>query len=131
MNAPNPKIEPSDEDKPLDPATEKVRKKLVKFSAVFMGLNMLALMAVLAAIVYKISGSGDEAAAVANAPALQNFERSITVGPSAEVISATRNGNEVALTLRQSDGTVEIWFYNLAVEGGDGALSPSGKITVK
>ncbi len=65
MNAHSPNTGPNtapsgdvDDEKPLDPATEKVRKKLVKFSAVFMGLNMVALMAVLGAIVYKIGGYG-------------------------------------------------------------------------
>ena len=42
-----------EEEKPLDPAVEKVRKKLVRFVAINLGLLFVALMAVVGAIVYK------------------------------------------------------------------------------
>ena len=41
------------EDKPLDPAVERVRRKLVRFMAINLGLLFAALMAVVAAVVYK------------------------------------------------------------------------------
>jgi hypothetical protein len=51
------------EEKPLDPAVEKVRRKLVRFVAINLGLLFLALMAVLAAVVYK-TGAPSEIATV-------------------------------------------------------------------
>ena len=42
-----------EEEKPLDPAVEKVRRKLVRFVAINLGLLFVALMAVVAALVYK------------------------------------------------------------------------------
>jgi hypothetical protein len=41
------------EDKPLDPAVDRVRRKLVRFMAINLGLLFLALMAVVLAIVYR------------------------------------------------------------------------------
>jgi hypothetical protein len=117
MNAPKASIDELNEDeKPLDPATEKVRKKLVKFSAVFMGLNMLALMAVLVAIVYKIGGYGNEpeAAAVTSAPVEPGFERLLDVPDGSRVINASKNGNEVTLTLGMPGGGTAVWFYDIA-----------------
>jgi hypothetical protein len=123
MNAHSPNTGPNtapsgdvDDEKPLDPATEKVRKKLVKFSAVFMGLNMVALMAVLGAIVYKIGGYGADApaAAVGGAPVEPGFERLIDVPGGTKVLGASRNGNEVTLTLQMPDGKTAIWFYDVA-----------------
>ena len=42
-----------EKEKPLDPAVEKVRRKLVRFVAINLGLLFIALMAVVAALVYK------------------------------------------------------------------------------
>ena len=47
-----------DDDKPLDPAMEKVRRKLARLMAVSIGIMLVGLMAVLGAVVYKSAGSG-------------------------------------------------------------------------
>ncbi len=114
-----------DDEKPLDPETERVRKKLVKFGAVFMGLNMLALMAVLGAIVYKIGGLGDkkdqEAAVMSSVPLEPGFEQSVKLPSGTKILSASENAGRVVLNLRLSDGSTAIWFYELS----------SGQITGK
>ncbi|TIT59038.1 MAG: fimbrial protein, partial [Mesorhizobium sp.] len=46
-------IAEEDEEKPLDAEVEKVRGKLIRFMAVNLGLLFLALMVVIAALVYK------------------------------------------------------------------------------
>lgn len=43
------------EDKPLDPAMENVRRKLMKLQLISGGIMLLMFMAVLAAIVYKVT----------------------------------------------------------------------------
>lgn len=120
-----------EEEKPLDPATEKVRKKLIKFSAVFMGLNMLALMAVLAAIVYKIGGYGDKpeemvsaSGAQVSVPVEPGFEQVLDLPDGTLVISASEADGRVLLNLRFSDGSKELWFYDL----GTGQISGKLKI---
>ncbi|AWI58647.1 hypothetical protein [Sinorhizobium fredii] len=52
------------EDKPLDPAMESVRRKMVRLQLVSAGVMLIMLMAVLGAIVYKLTRSdGAEEAA--------------------------------------------------------------------
>jgi len=121
MNAPKASMKSSaddvnDADKPLDPATEKVRKKLVRFSAVFMGLNIVALMAVLAAIVYRIGGYGEEVPAdpMSAAPVEPGIERLLDVPDGSRITAASRNGNEVTLTLELPGGGMAVWFFDIA-----------------
>lgn len=106
-----------DEEKPLDPATERVRRKLVRFSAVFMGFNILALMAVLAALVYKLGGYDQPAASDAQAVSASElpgggFEQRVDLPEGAQIVSASAEGGMVLLTLRLSDGSQEVWFYD-------------------
>ena len=50
---------PELDEKPLDPEVEKVRRKMVRLLAVSIGIMIVGVMAVLAAVVYRIS-QGDE-----------------------------------------------------------------------
>ena len=106
----------AEEEKPLDPATERVRRKLVRFSAVFMGFNILALMAVLAALVYKLGGYGEDAASVQAQAELPGagFERLLDLPEGAMVVSASESGGRILLNLRLGDGGRELWFYDVA-----------------
>ncbi|MCP4317919.1 MAG: hypothetical protein GY789_18330 [Hyphomicrobiales bacterium] len=49
-----------DEEKPLDPEMEKVRRKMVRLLVVSIGIMILGVMAVLAGVVYKVIGPEDE-----------------------------------------------------------------------
>ncbi|WP_077959817.1 hypothetical protein [Ensifer adhaerens] len=61
-------IEPDDqEDKPLDPAMENVRRKMVKLQLVSAGVMLVMLMAVLGTIVYKLTRTDEKAPAQASA----------------------------------------------------------------
>ena len=57
------------EEKPLEPELEKVRRKMIRLLGVSIGIMFVGLMAVLAAIVYKVS-QPDEEVALADAPAV-------------------------------------------------------------
>ena len=50
------------DEKPLDPDMEKVRRKMVRLLAVSIGVMFIGLMAVLGAIVYKFTQSGETTA---------------------------------------------------------------------
>lgn len=117
----------AEEEKPLDPATERVRRKLVRFSAVFMGFNILALMAVLAALVYKLGGYGEEAVPAVAGSELPGagFERELDLPEGANVVSASSSGGQVLLNLRLGDGRAELWFYDL----GEGRVT--GKVLLR
>lgn len=67
----NPDID-NNEDKPLDPTMERVRRKMVRLLAVSLGVMFIGVMAVLAAVVYKIRTGGDEEAQTVAVQAISN-----------------------------------------------------------
>lgn len=56
-----PQIDPEEQEEPLDPAMERVRRKMVLLQLVSGGIMFVCFMAVLAAIVYKVSQRPDTA----------------------------------------------------------------------
>lgn len=120
----------SDDEPPLDPATEKVRRKMAKFIAVFMSINLVALMAVLGAIVYKLGGYGaaetaapDTATNSAATPVWRDFERAIDLPEGAAIVSASENNGRVVLNLKLADGSAALWFYDVGRDAVTGKLA--------
>jgi hypothetical protein len=103
------------DDKPLDPAVEKVRKKLVRFVAINLGLLFVALMAVVGAIVYKSGRSAPEAAAsVVPSPAEgAMLTGDIALPAGARLLSQSLSGNRIALDAELSDGSRAILLYDI------------------
>jgi hypothetical protein len=107
------------EEKPLDPAVEKVRRKLVRFVAINLGLLFLALMAVLAAIVYK-TGNENEAAAVGGGEAVSSpaeggvMAGDIALPAGARLISHSLSGNRITLDAELAGGGRAIFLYDIA-----------------
>jgi hypothetical protein len=92
-----------DEEKPLDPAIEAVRKRLARLMVVSVGIMMVGLLAVLGAIVYKASGPSQIAMA--------NGTLAIPAGMT--VIDQSLDGERIALRLKSADGTETIMLYSL------------------
>ena len=116
-----------DIDKPLDPATEKVRRKMVRLLAVSIGVMMIGLMAVLAAVVYKSvgSGSGGVGGPVAGS------QLTIDLPAGAEVMETALDGERLLLRARTAEGT-RLYLVSLANGAvlasyriGDGAGAPA------
>jgi hypothetical protein len=105
-----------EEEKPLDPAVEKVRKKLVRFVAVNLGLLFIALMAVVAALVYKSRTAAPPSAEVAvEAPSPEGvIEEQIPLPAGARIVSQSLSGNRISLSLEFSDGRRAIYLYDIA-----------------
>ena len=122
MNAPN----DIDKEKPLDPETERMGQRLKKFGAVFMGLNMLALMAVLGAIVYKLSSRGEpEQSTVQGEPMVPSageINGEIDLPDGTEVLSASQNGSQLLLNVVTDSGERALWFYDLSERRVTGKL---------
>jgi hypothetical protein len=116
-----------DKEKPLDPETERMGQRLKKFGAVFMGLNMLALMAVLGAIVYKLSSRGEpEQQVVQGAPMVPSageINGEIDLPDGTEVLSASQNGSQLLLNVRTGNGEQALWFYDLSERRITGKLA--------
>lgn len=106
------------QDKPLDPAVERVRRKLVRFMVVNLGLLFIALMAVAVAIVYR-SGSREEppAAAVPElplpAPGLMT-RGEIALPQGARIAGHALSGTRISLDVVLADGSRAILIYDTA-----------------
>jgi hypothetical protein len=110
------------EEQPLDPAMERVRRKMIRLLAVSVGIMVVGLMAVLAAIVYKINQPVLEVVA----PARQDIPgqplgeamagESITLDPGTRILSHNLSNNTLSLETRLADGTHQILLYDVATK---------------
>jgi hypothetical protein len=109
------KIDDENADKPLDPAVERVRRKLVRFVAVNLGLLFLALMAVAVAIVYK-SGSKDPARAEASLvpDSGSPINGTIILPAGARLVQQSLDGDRLAFDVTLADGARAIFVYDIA-----------------
>ena len=107
-----------EEEKPLDPAVENVRRKLVRFVAINLGLLFIALMAVVGALVYKSRTAAPPPAVTGpgtDAPSPQGvIEGQIPLPSGARIVSHALSGNRIALSLELADGSRAIHLYDVA-----------------
>jgi hypothetical protein len=112
MNMARPALNDEDE-KPLDPAVEKVRRKLVRFVVVNLGILFLALMVVVLAVVYKSRTT--EPAAGAGFPASgEVVEAEIPLPAGARIVSQSLSENRIAIDVELAGGARAILLYDLA-----------------
>lgn len=114
-----PAIDDDKDEKPLDPAVERVRRKLVRFVGINLGLLFLALMAVALAIVYKsrTSGPAEAARQLSEIPVPAGgatIEADIVLPSGTKVVSQSLSGNRVTLLAELADGSQAIFLYDLA-----------------
>ena len=100
-----------EDDKPLDPAVEKVRRKLVRFVAINLAILLIALMAVAAAIVYK-SGGGAPRSGIGQDGELAEAEIPLPAG--ARIVSQSLSGDRIAIDAELAGGGRAIFLYDLA-----------------
>jgi hypothetical protein len=114
MNMAKPKFD-DDEEKPLDPAVEKVRKKLVRFVGINLGLLFLALMAVVGAVVYKSRTSQPAVVTGGEIPMPEGtVDAEIALPAGAKIMSQSLSGNRVAIDAELADGSRAIFVYDFA-----------------
>lgn len=102
-------LDDQNEDKPLDPAAERVRRKMVRFMAINLGILFVAVMAVVLALVYR-SVSSDEASAPAPGKLI---EGRIALPVGAEIVSQSASGDRISITTRFADGHRVIFVYGI------------------
>ncbi|HWK64020.1 MAG TPA: fimbrial protein [Rhizobiaceae bacterium] len=113
-----PAFENDKDEKPLDPAVERVRRKLVRFVGINLGLLFLALMAVALAIVYKSRtpasepprGEMSEIRAPATGGTLQG---DILLPVGAKLLSQSLSGNRISLLAELSDGSQTVFLFDI------------------
>ena len=119
-----------DEEPPLDPSLEKVRRKLVRFIAINLGLLFLALMVVIAALVYKsrsAKGPPPSPAGEIPVPAGAPLSGDIVLPVGAKVMSQSISGNRLSVDAELVDGTRAIYVYDIAEQRMIGQLSIRNK----
>ncbi|PLP59866.1 fimbrial protein [Mesorhizobium loti] len=105
-----------EEDKPLDPNVDKLRRKLIRFMVVNLGLLFFALMVVVAALVYK-SYMAKPAAPIAGdiqTPAGEPRTGDIVLPVGAKVLSQSLSGDRLSIEAELADGGRAIFVYDIA-----------------
>lgn len=100
------------EDKPLDPVMEKVRRKMVRLQLVSAGIMLVMFMAVLGAIVYKVTRPDPRAAATTTASG-------IPVGEKIMAVASLPKGFQMR-SISMSGG--QLLFFGAVVGGDDLAI---------
>ncbi len=127
----------NDAEAPLDPAAERVRRKLVRLLMVSFGIMFVGLATVIAAIIYKISERNDGAeirlgAAVGEAPALPTtatgrlslettIAGAVDLPAGARIVAASLDGDRALITIVLPDGAQQLLVIDL----------PSGQVFVR
>jgi hypothetical protein len=108
--------DPDEEEPPLDPAAERLRRKLARLVMVSGGIMMLGLIAVFAAIVYKLNQPRSAALPVAtSAPfAGATVDAKIALPAGAHVKGAALDGDHALVTLESGDGRESFLLVDLA-----------------
>ncbi|MFD2236102.1 fimbrial protein [Aureimonas populi] len=91
-------------EEPLDPATERVRRKMVRLLAVSIGIMLIGVMAVLAAVVYRTSEGGGRLEAGASVP--------LALPVAGDVVQSSLDGDRLLLQLRPAGGTDELLVFD-------------------
>jgi hypothetical protein len=105
-----------EEEKPLDPDLEKVRRKMVRFMGINLGLLFLALMVVVAALVYKRhkAASPPPAASEIPVPAGAPLTGDIVLPVGSRIVSQSLSGNRLAIDAELAGGSRAIFVYDMA-----------------
>jgi len=113
---------PSDEEteeKPLDPAAERVRRKLVRFMAINLGILFAAVIVVLAALVYKSIRTPSLPATPVDAE--------IALPAGARMIGHSFSDGRFSIDAELPDGSRAIFVYDVAAQRMVGRYAVSAK----
>ena len=117
MNVADGTKEDAYEDKPLDPEVEAVRRKLARLLIVSIGIMIAGLMAVLFAIVYKMSSDGDDAGPAAASSVNASFapaaDLALRLPQGASIVSHGVSGRYVSVLVRLPGGEDAIHVFDM------------------
>jgi hypothetical protein len=107
-----------EDEKPLDPVMENVRKKMVRLLLTSLGIMMVGLMAVLGAIVYKINSGVDEVPAVRTEIPSDGAVTSgnISLPKGAWLNGQSLSGDRISLDVTLTGGAREIVVFDMAAQ---------------
>ncbi|CAN7512197.1 hypothetical protein LJR030_005253 [Rhizobium sp. LjRoot30] len=112
-------VEPDEqEEKPLDPVMENVRRKMVRLQLVSAGIMGVMLMAVLAAIVYKVTQRAPEASVASSGfsvPSEQPLAIAVALPAGFVVEDTSLSGNQILFYGRLADGQRKALVFDSSV----------------
>ncbi len=106
------------EEKPLDPALENVRRKMVRLQLVSAGIMFVSLMAVLAAVVYKATKSETREPVASTSlaiPADQPVTATASLPQGFTVQSTALSGSQILFFGQMPDGTRKALVFDITV----------------
>lgn len=98
-----------EQEKPLDPAVERVRRKLVRFVAINLGILFVAVMAVVIALVYR-----NMTRTPAEPPAPAFVEGRIALPVGARILSQSLSGDRILIDVELTGGGRALFVYDIA-----------------
>jgi hypothetical protein len=99
-----------DDEPPLDPAQERLRKKLVRLLFVSGGIMIAGLIAVFSAIVYKLGEAGEGTRLSAGDP----LAARLALPAGARILSADLDGGRALLVVEAAGGGQSLILLDLA-----------------
>ena len=106
------------EDKPLDPVMEKVRRKMVRLQLVSAGIMVVMLMAVLGAIVYKVTRPDPRAQAPslagAGIPVGEKIKTVASLPPGFILRSVSLSGGQLLIHGLANGATEQALVFDIA-----------------
>jgi len=100
-----------DDDQPLDPAADRLRRKMARLLLVSGSIMVLGFIAVFSAIVYKLGllGETEEGAATSGSV----VEARVAVPPGTRLVGTALDGNRALLSV-EADGATSLILLDLA-----------------
>ncbi|MDF2373414.1 MAG: hypothetical protein P1V21_21775 [Rhizobiaceae bacterium] len=106
-----------EEDKPLDPEMEKVRRKMVRLLGISIAIMLVGVMAVLAGVVYKVVKTEDAPSVATNAllvPSQAPLQLTAQLPDGFLVAHVALDGNRVLFHGKGSDGAARVIIFDMA-----------------
>ena len=106
-----------EEDKPLDPEVEKVRRKMVRLLVVSIGIMFVGVMAVLAGVVYRImQGDGEATVRLSETfevPADAPLTATADLPAGFRIDNVSLDGPKILFFGRNADDTPNIYIFDV------------------
>ena len=107
----------NDDDKPLDPEVERVRRKLLRFMIINLAILFVAFAAVIGGFIYKSSHApkraAEQEAAVKPPSGADAVAATIAIPVGAHIVAQTLSGRQLLLDLKLADGSRSFLLYDL------------------
>ena len=103
-----------EEEAPLDPAAERLRRKLVRLLFVSGAIMVLGLIAVFSAIVYKVNGAGGSGVGQQGLASADLRTAPISLPQGARIVSTALDGERALLHVEAADGSASLLLVDLA-----------------